>query len=330
MKLLAIVLTAAALALSGAARADSPATLGEGFDDITALSGWVMTNESMPTPGTGWFQGNPGIFPSLSGGPDSYIGASYLASANPAGAIDLWLMTPVLDISLLTQISYSLRAATEPGYSDMVQLLYSPGAGTDPDTFILISQHNPVPGSWTTYTGAASFEGEGRFAFRYLGAASQSNFIGIDSVMITQVPEPAPYVMLCVGLAALLGFRRSRAMVAYGTIAISSAAFAGEPPQQSGMVVVRDPQSGQLRAPTATEYRALNVLASSLQAGQPAPPPRTIVRPDGTVQRSVGPETMSYTVVSRGKDGKLAIECVTGQPSTQQPRAPRESGHELE
>ncbi|HYP51417.1 MAG TPA: choice-of-anchor J domain-containing protein, partial [Pyrinomonadaceae bacterium] len=50
----------------------------EGFDNITTLpgSGWFTQNNSVPVGTTGWFQGNPAVFPAQAGATNSYIGAN--------------------------------------------------------------------------------------------------------------------------------------------------------------------------------------------------------------------------------------------------------------
>ena len=329
MKLFSLLLVAGALVFASAAHADGTSTtpIAEGFDDISNMPGWVTVNQSAP-PGDGWFQGNSGVFRAHSGAAGSYIGANYLASSHSGGMVNLWLMSPVLSIGDSAQLNFWMRTAGG-GFIDNIDVWFGAGAGTNPADFTLIAAPYMLSNDmWNQVGYTLPNLGQGRIAFRYTGPAGQLNYVGIDSMSLAPVPEPATYVMFCIGLAALLGVRHSRAMVACGAIAISSAAFAGEPPRQSGMVVVRDPQTGQLRAPTAAEFRALHALSSALQAGQPAP--RTVIRPDGTVQRSVGVEGMSYSVVSRGKDGKLSIECINGEPATQQAPKPRESGHEIE
>lgn len=328
MKLFTTIIVAGALVLASTARADSPATLSEGFNNISAMPGWVSLNHSVPS-GAGWFQGNSGIFGAHSGPSDSYIGASYLASSLESGTVDLWLMSPVLSIGVGTQLNFWMRTAG--GYSDQVEVWFGSGSGTDTSAFTMLgSPYLADNGAWNQAGYTLSGLGEGRIAFRYTGAASELNYVGIDSMSVAPpVPEPATYVMLCIGLLALLGFRHRRAMVACGAIAVSSAAFAGEPPR-SGMVVVRDPQTGQLRAPTDAEFKALTALSSSLQAGAPVAPPQTVVRADGAIQRSMGIEGMSYSVISRGKDGKLTIDCVTGDQAAQKAAGAKENGHEIE
>jgi hypothetical protein len=81
---------------------------------------------------------------------------------------------------------------------------------------------------------------------------------------------------------------------------------------QEGMVVVRDPLTGQLRAPTADELKELRARAPAT-TGLAAPrPPATISRRDGARGVRLGEKSMVYEVVTRGPDGKLTSECVHG------------------
>jgi hypothetical protein len=82
---------------------------------------------------------------------------------------------------------------------------------------------------------------------------------------------------------------------------------------QEGLVVVRDPQTGQLRAPTADELKELRARTPAT-AGLAAPrPPATVSRRDGSRGLRLGEQGMVYDVVTRGPDGKLTSECVHGE-----------------
>lgn len=84
---------------------------------------------------------------------------------------------------------------------------------------------------------------------------------------------------------------------------------------QEGMTVVRDPVTGQLRAPTAAELRDLRGKA----APQLAPArPQSALRPDGTRKLELGERGMVYAVVERGADGKLKRLCVNGGDAAQE------------
>lgn len=79
---------------------------------------------------------------------------------------------------------------------------------------------------------------------------------------------------------------------------------------QQGMTVVRDAETGQLRAPTAKELRELRATSNQPQVA-PAKP-QSVVRPDGTRKLELGERGMVYSMVERGPDGKLKRKCVNG------------------
>ena len=59
--------------------------------------------------------------------------------------------------------------------------------------------------------GASPHRCEGRICFRYVvdDVSLAGNYIGIDSVSITAVPEPSTYLLMGLGVAALLLRRRA-------------------------------------------------------------------------------------------------------------------------
>ena len=218
MKTSKTLLAAAACALAAlaapAAQAAGTVILTQNFDNVGALGNWVMTNNSVP-PGQAWFQGNAGIFDAQAGAADSYIAASYLSAAQGAGNIDNWLITPELTLGGPTHLSFYTRSQTIPGFNDMLEVRFSAGAGTDTSGFstllTTIGGPSAYPGSWQQFTADLMLSGSGRFAFRYLGDAAAANYIGIDTVSVSAVPEPSAWIMLGLGLAALpLLRRRSR------------------------------------------------------------------------------------------------------------------------
>jgi len=85
---------------------------------------------------------------------------------------------------------------------------------------------------------------------------------------------------------------------------------------QQGMVVVRDAQTGQLRAPTAAESRALAPRASTSLAA-PAQP-NMVTHPGGARQVRLGERGLVYSVVKRDGDGKLSDQCVHGSEAADQ------------
>ncbi len=75
------------------------------------------------------------------------------------------------------------------------------------------------------------------------------------------------------------------------------------------LIVVRDPITGQLRAPTAEERRAL--LGSARQSLAAAVPQTWVEEyPDGRKVAHLGPEFLQWSVVRRRADGTLVYECV--------------------
>jgi ABC-type uncharacterized transport system auxiliary subunit len=74
------------------------------------------------------------------------------------------------------------------------------------------------------------------------------------------------------------------------------------------MVAVRDPQTGQLRAASAAELRALGSGSLSLRptAG------RLSVRADGRRQLHLGEAALVHAVVRRDADGHVSMTCVEG------------------
>ncbi|RZA34356.1 MAG: hypothetical protein EOP92_16125 [Lysobacteraceae bacterium] len=87
---------------------------------------------------------------------------------------------------------------------------------------------------------------------------------------------------------------------------------AQETPSQQGMVVVRDAETGQLRAPTSLEARALHARTNAAAARSAAPAPRMIIGPGGRRSVQLGERQMVYSVVTRDAEGKLAEQCVHG------------------
>ena len=80
---------------------------------------------------------------------------------------------------------------------------------------------------------------------------------------------------------------------------------------QEGMVVVRDAQTGQLRAPTSAEAQAL--VPQRAAAAKALPQASMVVSPDGSRHVHLGESRMVYSVVTRGADGKLSGQCVHGE-----------------
>jgi len=104
----------------------------------------------------------------------------------------------------------------------------------------------------------------------------------------------------------------------------------------AGMTITKDPVTGELRAPTADEFNALekqqvkdkaaqakaNAKANG-KAGPVAAKSADAVDPEirlanGAVGYQLGDEFMTYSVVTRNADGTTLIDCVTGAEAANQ------------
>jgi hypothetical protein len=108
-----------------------------------------------------------------------------------------------------------------------------------------------------------------------------------------------------------------RHVAAIAVLALSGSAFAAG---QDGQTVFKDPQTGKLRNPTATEAKQLNDLRAAQRAaaaaerkasGAPQANVATL-QSNGVVQAFVDEESISYSVMTRDANGKLVLQCVTG------------------
>jgi hypothetical protein len=216
MKTLKTMYAATAFALAAFAPAASQAAgvevLNEGFNNVASLQGWSRINNSAPT-GIPWSQGNPAVFDAQAGAANSYAAASYMGATNGNGLVDNWLITPTLTLSGLTQLSFFTNREASPGWADLLEVRFASGSGTDAalyTTLLTTIGGDAFHAEWQQWNANLAFEGQGRFAFRYLGDAGALSYIGLDTVrVVTAVPEPSLYLMLLAGLG-LLGVARRR------------------------------------------------------------------------------------------------------------------------
>jgi hypothetical protein len=204
---------AAALLVAGSA-AQAVVLVSEGFDDRATLSpaGWVITNNGTPAGTTiPWFQGDQSIFTAQSGAPDAYLASNY-NNAAAGGYINSVIATPVFATDFATTVTFYARADLAPGYFDFLSWGFSSGSSTQ-GLFTAVGSAI-APGAWTQYTAtlpAQSTGSTGRFVIVYSGPADFANYVGIDTLAVTNtapVPEPTSWLMLGAGLMGLSILRR--------------------------------------------------------------------------------------------------------------------------
>jgi hypothetical protein len=140
----------------------------------------------------------------------------------------------------------------------------------------------------------------------------------------------------------------ARPSVALAGVALAIAALTTGPAMagddSAGMRVVRDPVTGQVRAPTHEEFKAMQDEEKAAKAvsrsavSAPADPAATaskVRRADGSLGMRVGESFLSFAVVTRKTDGSLAMDCVTGADAAEQvvrgkiaPSKNKEHGHD--
>jgi hypothetical protein len=178
---------------------------------------------------TNWFQGNSSVFPAHSGGSNSYIGANF-NNTTGNNTISNWLVTPALNFNAGDVVKFWTRTVTTPTFPDRLEVRYNPLGTTNVgplgnatavgDFTTLLLSVNPTltasgyPNAWTEFTvNIPSSAPAGRLAFRYFvtsggPSGANSDFIGIDTFSVTEVPEPASIGVLCLGGLGLLSRRR--------------------------------------------------------------------------------------------------------------------------
>jgi len=82
----------------------------------------------------------------------------------------------------------------------------------------------------------------------------------------------------------------------------------------AGMVVARDPQTGELRAPTAEEMQALQ-SQSSITTGSQAP--QAVAAPQSGAGLTLGEDSQTYAVVHKNPDGTISFGEATGKAAAE-------------
>lgn len=190
-------------------QANAQIVLNESFTAtfVPTSAGWATQNNSVPQGTVSWFQGNPAVFASNSGGPADYFAVNFQSQAATAGGISNFLITPTLSLVNGAVFTFATRTNTSATvYPDRLQLLMSQGSGTGAigagttavgSFTTTLLDINPTlnttayPTVWTVYTATVSgITGTvtGRFAFRYFvndggQNGANSDYIGIDNVV---------------------------------------------------------------------------------------------------------------------------------------------------
>jgi hypothetical protein len=183
---------------------------------------WHALNNSVPLGSTGWFsnQANP-PFATHSGAGHANANFNNTTGTN---TIDNYMMSPVRTFNNGDTISFWTRTVSSPAFPDRLLLkLSTAGASTSVASFtttlLTINPGLTTAGYPTTYTlFSATITGlggptSGRFAFNYNvpgggPSGANSDYIGIDDVRYSAVPEPGSMIALGLGAAALVARRR--------------------------------------------------------------------------------------------------------------------------
>jgi len=206
---------AAALCTAAATSHALPVILiSEGFDNAGTPStvGWSTQNLSSPTGTSDWSAGNDTVFAAQAGDSTSYTAVSY-TSAAAGGTLSDWLISPSFSNATAVQVTLYARAAGDLGYIDQLSFGFSSGAAA-PASFSMSAPQTIASDSWTSYTfylAAGSTLSTARFAVQYVGSADAANYVGIDSVTITAVPETSTWLLMGAGLTGVAAWRRRQA-----------------------------------------------------------------------------------------------------------------------
>jgi hypothetical protein len=220
---------AAAVAVLAVGLNAQAASWSENFNSVLP-AGWTATNNSVALGTEGWFQGNAAIFGAQAGATNSYAAANLNSAGGTApSTISNWLITPTMSYASGDTLSFFTRTEAGSEFPDRLEVRFSPVGGTNVGTTetsvgtftSLLLTVNPsltttgYPGAWTQYSVALPAAATGAFAFRYFVTnagpfGSNSNYIGIDTLTVTAVPEPAAWLLMALGLGAIT-LRRSQA-----------------------------------------------------------------------------------------------------------------------
>ena len=209
--------------MDGFEGADYGANTASGGTIVSAIS-WIARNDSAPVGATGWFDGDTSASNWPAHGGDQYIGADFQNVSSTGNEISNWLISDVRQFNNGDTISFWTRTYVTVIFPDRLFLkLSTNGAATDAGSFsttlVAVNENLTTagyPSEWTQFSAVLSGLAapvSGRFAFHYSVTdagpnGSNSDYIGIDDVSYTAVPEPA--TMLVLGAAAAVAATRRR------------------------------------------------------------------------------------------------------------------------
>jgi hypothetical protein len=206
---------ALASGLSFSAASGAVTLIEEGFDNIASLADvWSLVNQSTAGGLTAtFFQGSTAVFDAQAGAANSYIASNYEVAA-PGGTVSNWLVTPSFSTEVAGSVSFWLRGDPFEGTQDVVKYGFIDVApsGTAAGTFASSTTVTANTAGWQQITVSFAAGGAGsvgRFGWEHGNVAA--NYIGIDSVLITNVsavPEPAESLLLSLGLLGVFLMRR--------------------------------------------------------------------------------------------------------------------------
>ena len=159
-----------------------------------------------------WFTGNPTVFSSHSGAPESYVAANFQVVSG-TNDIDSWLVLPSFNLTTTDIISFWCSAPVGSTYPDSVKVMYSAAGDSVPEaaSWVLVDNFQASIAGWEQKVyNVPTASATGRWAIRYAVVdggpnGANSNYIGIDDLNVGQLPAddiamlpgfPGPYTMI--------------------------------------------------------------------------------------------------------------------------------------
>ena len=130
--------------------------------------------------------------------------------------------------------------------------------------------------------------------------------------------------------------KKEHAMAVSAAVMTLLAAATGATHAAPGLRVVKDPVSGELRAPTAAEAAQLSAPSSEGKSRARTADtgsrglltgtlnPKVVVNADGSEMLELTEDSQSYSVARRNPDGSITMECVTGLKAAAQAMKPNQ------